>query len=236
MAGDWIKIESALPNKPEVFQISEILGIDPDEVVGKLLRIWAWADQNSINGCGISVTFSQLDRIAFRNGFADAMKKSGWITGESGSFSFSNFERHNGKTAKLRGESARRMARSRAVNVNGCGNVAENPQQKAQPEKRREEKSTSKDKSLDVGASKSPSAVVVADREAWISELKADPAYQGIDVAREYLKMMRWCTTKRKQPTQRRFINWLNNTDVPLSMNAGASGSISQRTFTDTKL
>lgn len=50
MASSWIKVEVITPDKPEIFQIAEILGIDPDAVLGKLVRIWVWADQQTIDG------------------------------------------------------------------------------------------------------------------------------------------------------------------------------------------
>ena len=39
MAGDWLKVEVATPDKPEIWLIAEELQIDPDAVVGKLLRV-----------------------------------------------------------------------------------------------------------------------------------------------------------------------------------------------------
>ena len=53
MAGDWIKIEENTPDKPEVHKMASILGIDPDAVVGKLVRVWSWASQNC-NGDGVT--------------------------------------------------------------------------------------------------------------------------------------------------------------------------------------
>lgn len=50
MASSWIKVEVITPDKPEIFQIAELLNIDPDAVLGKLVRIWAWADQQTIDG------------------------------------------------------------------------------------------------------------------------------------------------------------------------------------------
>lgn len=60
MASSWIKVEVITPDKPEIFQIAEILGIDPDAVLGKLVRIWAWADQQTIDGNAGSVTKEYL--------------------------------------------------------------------------------------------------------------------------------------------------------------------------------
>jgi hypothetical protein len=39
MAGNWIKFDTSTSDKPEVWAIAESLGIDPDAVVGKLLRV-----------------------------------------------------------------------------------------------------------------------------------------------------------------------------------------------------
>jgi hypothetical protein len=50
MAGDWIKFDTSTPDKPEVFEMAAELGIDPDAVVGKLLRVWKWFDQQTTDG------------------------------------------------------------------------------------------------------------------------------------------------------------------------------------------
>ena len=52
--------------------------------------------------------------------------------------------------------------------------------------------------------------------EEWIAGLKADKAYQGIDVDREFAKMARWCGEKKAQPTRLRFVRWLNRIDPPM--------------------
>ena len=123
--------------------MSEILRIDQDMVAGKLLRIWAWADQNSVEG-SVSVSAAFLDRLTAKKGFAAAMRTVGWLTGEDGNLGFANFERHNGDSAKARAESARRMTKTRdsrnATTALGCGNVALLVQHKVQPDKIREDK------------------------------------------------------------------------------------------------
>lgn len=147
MSGDWIKIEHVTPDKPEVFAIAEKLRIDPDAVLGKLMRFWMWADQQSLNGNIGNVSDAVIDRVTHQRGFAQAMRCVNWLS----DIGVPNFERHNGATAKARAESNRRMTKSRAIRnngdesdaaneLNGCADVAEKAQQKAQPEKRREEK------------------------------------------------------------------------------------------------
>ena len=51
----------------------------------------------------------------------------------------------------------------------------------------------------------------------WLAGIKADPAFAGIDVEREHAKCIRWCSENGKQQTRRRFINWLNRCDRPIS-------------------
>jgi hypothetical protein len=51
----------------------------------------------------------------------------------------------------------------------------------------------------------------------WIKELSTDSTYSGIDVKREFGKMANWCKVHNVQPTRRRFVNWLNRADKPLS-------------------
>lgn len=113
MAGDWIKVETCTPDKPEVYQISEILGIDPDAVIGKLFRIWVWADQQTIDGNASSVTKTLLDRVTGVSGFTEAMEQVGWLKKTNGGFQLPNFDRHNGQTAKKRSQTAKRVQKHR---------------------------------------------------------------------------------------------------------------------------
>lgn len=138
MAGDWIKIEHALADKPEVFIMAEVLKIDPDAVVGKLVRFWAWCDQQTVDGNSLGISDAFIDRLTHQPGFSDALRKVDWLQARSGSLVVPRFDRHNGQTAKARAESARRMAQSRENKR--CGDVAEKAQPKPQPEKRREDK------------------------------------------------------------------------------------------------
>ena len=114
MAGDWIKIEITTPDKPEVIAIASALRMDQDAVVGKLVRLWGWADLNSIDGNSLSITEAFIDRISQKKGFAQALRKVGWLEGKDGEISFPDFSRHNGKTAKQRGETNRRVSKHRA--------------------------------------------------------------------------------------------------------------------------
>lgn len=147
MAYEWIKVEVITPDKPEIYQLAEILSIDPDSVLGKLIRLWSWADQQTIdgnaNGNATSVTKNAIDRITFFPGFADALLQVGWLKVEGNTLMFPNFERHNGKSSKKRTLTNRRVTEHRKKPSNGNANSnAESVTsafQKALPEEELEE-------------------------------------------------------------------------------------------------
>lgn len=146
MAGDWIKFEHTTPDKPEVVQIAAHLRLDQDAVVGKLLRIWIWADQNSIAGSAVPVTEAFIDRLVGRKGFAAAMRRVHWLEGQDGALMFPGFGRHNGSTAKGRAMENRKKANQRASRsdtdsdgTNVPPPSGQTPGTKPGPEKRRED-------------------------------------------------------------------------------------------------
>lgn len=153
MASSWIKVEVITPDKPEVYQLAELLELDPDAVLGKLIRLWSWADQQTIDGnadCNaVSVTKSAIDRITFVRGFAEAMLKVGWLALDGEKLVFPNFERHNGNSTKKRALTNRRVAnlrdsqRSEAPNSNA--HSVTKKAQKGLPDEDEEEEEDIKD-------------------------------------------------------------------------------------------
>lgn len=136
MAGDWIKLQKDTPDKPEVLAIASRLGLDPDAVVGKLVRIWCWFDTHTVDGNASCVTFSFLDRITGVTGFAEQVELVGWLTQSGHDLYLPNFDYHNGETAKRRALGKNRVEKARS-NANGNASCVTKPL----PEKRREEKS-----------------------------------------------------------------------------------------------
>lgn len=124
MAGDWLKFEVDTPEKQEVFSITVAMGwSDPDLTVGKLLKVWRWFDKHTINGNAQRVTTALLDGISGVSGFAQAMCDVGWLVRTEDGISLSNFDRHNGKTAKDRCLTAKRVAKHK---TNASGNAKSN--------------------------------------------------------------------------------------------------------------
>ena len=145
----WIKFETATSEKPEVWAIATRLGIDADAVVGKLLRVWAWFDTQTVEGNAPSVTKALLDSKVSVSGFCQAMIEVGWMIEEDGRISLPNFDRHNGKTAKNRALTSKRVAEHKAGNAKVTRQVTKEFEKSNAPsvtdalpreEKRREDK------------------------------------------------------------------------------------------------
>jgi hypothetical protein len=149
MAGEWLKFEANTPEKQEVFSITVSMGWeDPDLTVGKLLKVWRWFDQQTIDGNASRVTLALLDKIIGVSGFAKAMCDVGWLICVEQGISLPNFDRHNGKTAKDRCLTARRVAKHKS-NDKGNGESVSAPLPRE--EKRREDLKASNTNVLDVG-------------------------------------------------------------------------------------
>lgn len=130
MALDWIKMRSNIDHDWRVLRMAELLGIPELHVVGCLWKVWSWVDQNSIDGNALCVTDVTLERYTSVPGFAHAMRKVGWLSGESGALTLPNFTEHNGQTAKKRAKTQARVQKHRNAFVTPG----------ALPEKRRGEK------------------------------------------------------------------------------------------------
>lgn len=140
MAGEWLKFECSLPEKPETLALTVAMGWDdPDLTVGKLMRLFRWFDQQTLDGNAPSVTPALLDRIIGVTGFTAAVAKVGWIVISDAGISLHNFDRHNGTTAKGRAQTAKRVASHRS---NAESNAQSVTAALAKEEKRREEKDT----------------------------------------------------------------------------------------------
>ena len=119
MSDNWIKIRNKLPNEPEVAIIAAGTGLDEDHVVGKLVRLWAWADEHVAFCDGDSatkvtqqrnpgITTAWVDRFLRCPGFAENLIAAGWLGEKNGAVFFPNIERHITSSAKTRAQGAKR--------------------------------------------------------------------------------------------------------------------------------
>ncbi|QHF39624.1 hypothetical protein PspS34_15715 [Pseudomonas sp. S34] len=168
MAGDWIKFELTTLDKPEVCQIADLADIDPDAVVGKLMRVWGWFDQQTESGNAPSVSKKLLDRLVGVIGFCEHMKSVAWMQEVDGVISLPHFERHNGKTAKNRLLTAKRVANHKAANAKGNVPSVSNALPKEDGEKNKDQHNT-------LGASDRSAAVEMSLE--WVPDQQLLQAY-----------------------------------------------------------
>lgn len=225
MAGEWLKFEANTPEKPEVFAITVAMGWDdPDLTVGKLLKVWRWFDQQTIDGNAANVTLSLLDRISGVSGFAQAMCDVGWLASAEGGLHLPNFERHNGKTAKDRCLTAKRVAKHKnGAGGNDSGNAKGNGDSVSsalpREEKRREEKEVKAEpkaeapaKTKTATASRLPADWMPSDADIEFCRTER-PDLQASDVASRFRDY--WCAKSGRDATKTNWPatwrNWVRN-------------------------
>lgn len=102
MAGDWIKIRTDLHDDPDVIKMSDICRTKEAEIVGCLVIFFSWANRHTTDGTDLPLTSARIDRLVGLDGFAEGMRRIGWLSGRDGSLQIANYERHNGNGAKAR--------------------------------------------------------------------------------------------------------------------------------------
>lgn len=148
MADEWIKIRVDLSDDPTVFMMAELLSIECPTVVGHLVAFWGWMDRHTPDGKQLKLTDSMIDAKIRLPGFASALRKVGWLTGNSMNLEIPNFDRHNtasGKARALEAE-AKRIRRTLGKTpekepVKSVGQVSDKkePKSPTREEKRRED-------------------------------------------------------------------------------------------------
>lgn len=188
----WIKVETTTPRKPEIFQLSEILGVSPREAFGLCFDFWAWIDEISIDGSNaVGVTKALLDRYLGVTGAADALEKTGWLRVISGGISIPNGQRHNGETAKHRAVAAKRQLRFKHENSNSNAGSVTKVTQEALPreDKIREEKNIN-----------TPNAIALSP----LSEKRQDKKFQRPTLS----EVTEYCQSRKNQVDPQRFLDF----------------------------
>jgi hypothetical protein len=206
MAGDWIKFECNLPEKPEVLAITAILGMDdPDTTVGKLMRLFRWFDQHTTDGNAPRVTPALLDRAVGVTGLTQALIEVGWLHAESTGLRLEKFDRHNGATAKSRAQTAKRVANHRGnADGNAATVTAALAREREEIEKRKKEEKASRKRATTPDVDK-PEGVAeqtwadwlklrankrAAVTETVLTEARAEASKAGVSLQR-FLEI--WC-------------------------------------------
>lgn len=120
-------------------------------------------------------------------------------------------KREAGRRGGKRSGKARREA-VREAQLEAVGEAELEAQLQGQLERKGKER---KVKEKEVG--KNVAAVAATSDEDWLAELAKNPAYVGLNINVEANKMRAWCSANGKQPTRRRFVNWLNRAERPIA-------------------
>jgi len=147
---DWIKMRCDLREDPAVIGIASELNIEEDLVVGKLHRVWSWANRQTTDGHAASVTATWLDHHVDVTGFAFAMEKVAWLQIKNHEIIFPKFDCHNSESAKKRAISAKRSAKYRHATVTQTSR-SERDESVTRGEEIREEKKRKKEKNFENG-------------------------------------------------------------------------------------
>ncbi len=120
----WLPMRLDLADDPVVLALAARCEdvVDEDHAVGKLHRLWSWANRQTPDGNARSVTFVWLDRYVCAPGFGQVLLEEGWLEElEGGGYRIPNFERWNSKSAKKRLQTALRVGEHRERNAEGNG-------------------------------------------------------------------------------------------------------------------
>ena len=140
MAGDWIKMRVDLADDPAVIGMASYLKIDEYEVIGRLHKLWSWADKHTTDGFVPHINGKWIDKHLDKSGFSSQMISVGWLSISSNGVTFPLFDRHNGKSAKSRAENTERARLSRKVSDKSSTKIACLSQEKCDESVTREEK------------------------------------------------------------------------------------------------
>jgi hypothetical protein len=98
----WIKVETHTPDKAEIRHIARLCHCTKAEAFLAFFRVYVWLDEQTEDGHVDFFTPEDADEIADLPGFGEALQEVRWITfGPTGAV-VSNWERHNGQSAKRR--------------------------------------------------------------------------------------------------------------------------------------
>jgi hypothetical protein len=98
----WIKIETHTPDKTELRQIARRCHCSMAEAFLAFFRVFVWLDEQTDDGHVDFFTPEDADDIADLPGLGEALQEVRWITFSPAGAVVSNWDRHNGQSAKRR--------------------------------------------------------------------------------------------------------------------------------------
>ena len=98
----WIKIETHTPDKAELRQIARLCNCTKADAFLAFFRVFVWLDEQTEDGYVDFFTPADADEIGGLAGLGNALEAVHWITFSATGAVVSNWDRHNGQSAKRR--------------------------------------------------------------------------------------------------------------------------------------
>lgn len=101
--------------------------------------------------------------------------------------------------------------------------IAEKRRQVSTPRRHKSSKSTQAEAEAEEKKKAAPvKPVQPFNVEDWLTELEKDETYKGINIRVEFGKCRTWCNVRGLTLSKRRFVNWINRAEKPISSNGAA--------------
>lgn len=123
MAGEWIPIDIAAPDKPEMQELIDLTGEPVEVVFFRMFRLWSWASLNSDDGT-VRTTPARLGRTCGGGDerFWLAVETVGWLSFDSvaGTASIPGWGKRFSQSAKSRALHLDRAGRAKQASAEGA--------------------------------------------------------------------------------------------------------------------
>ena len=113
MSGQWIPWEVGLHQKSEVVRMAKACGVHAHEMAGRCMIVWAWAQDQTIDGVVPGLTPGDVSATVGIDGVGEALESVGWLADLGDGIAFPNWDRFNGQASKKRMLAAERKRRQR---------------------------------------------------------------------------------------------------------------------------
>ena len=109
----WIKIDVDTPSKPAIVRLANDCGVSRGDAFLAFFRLYSWLDENTADGT-LYADPDEVDAVARLQGTAASLSNSGWLSfAADGRLTVTNWQEHNGQSAKRRAMDAVRKALKR---------------------------------------------------------------------------------------------------------------------------
>lgn len=128
----WIKIRIDLAQDPKTLRIAELTGLEPDCVVGKLVRVWGWAKKHSkrgrIEGDLARAAVTLLRDMVGKCHMVEAMIDVGWLCVTERDVTFPDWTEYLSQEEKKKALAAERKRKQRERDRGRRGHADVTPQ------------------------------------------------------------------------------------------------------------